>query len=238
MDGETVRRVLRRPGAQGSKVSEFEGRRRGHQWPHSGQVVVSKGWWAAQVIHYNTIPSMPSDLDLVAQAMASSGPRSSSDPPANARQQPTATSNGLHQPAPNASTPGSALPPDITAALSSLSPMDLASLQPLLAALEASGADDDANMDIADLLRQMDQANGVADALESRLDGLLGALGRAQAELEAETAGGDGEAMADKEKRAFGGESHGQGQGQEQEKEQDRDHDMDDRTGGEQREGA
>jgi hypothetical protein len=122
---------------------------------------------------------LSSDLDLVAEAMQSSTP-----------------TNGH----PTNTVP-STLPPDIADALSTLSPSDLAVLQPLLAALTSNPSVDSEDGDLQDLLRQMDSATDIADSLEARLDNLLGTLGEAERELDENE---DGEILGEEEKKAFG----------------------------------
>jgi hypothetical protein len=102
-----------------------------------------------------------SDLDLVAQAMA---PTNAPDkPPSNTSQsapQPKEASNDKD--------------------LSSLTPEDLAMLQPILDALNLSDADDLDDAALHDLIKQMDVAGEVADDLEGKLDRLIGELGKVE----------------------------------------------------------
>jgi hypothetical protein len=98
-----------------------------------------------------------SDLDLVAQAMA----------PTNA---PDKTTPQTSQPA--------SQPTDKD--LSSLTPQDLAMLQPILDALNLSDTDDLDDAALHDLIKQMDVAGEVADDLEGKLDRLIGELGKVE----------------------------------------------------------
>jgi hypothetical protein len=77
--------------------------------------------------------------------------------------------------------------------LASLSPADLATLQPLITALtlgdDIEGEDDLDELDendprIQELLRQMDVAGDVADDLEGKLDKLIAELGQEEVQME------------------------------------------------------
>lgn len=106
---------------------------------------------------------MPSDLDLVAQAMASSDGSTTS-----------------RSAAPQAQNETQGLPPDIAAQLASLSPQERRAMQPLIDALTSSassGQDELSEREIGDLMRQMDAAEGVAADLEKKLDALLSEVG-------------------------------------------------------------
>lgn len=106
---------------------------------------------------------MPSDLDLVAQAMASSD-----------------GSTNNRSAAPQAQNETQGLPPDIAAQLASLSPQERRAMQPLIDALTSSassGPDELSEREIGDLMRQMDAAEGVAADLEKKLDALLSEVG-------------------------------------------------------------
>ncbi|WVQ71503.1 hypothetical protein IAR50_001041 [Cryptococcus sp. DSM 104548] len=119
--------------------------------------------------------SQLSDLDLVAQAMASS-----EQPPA---------ANGTTGAQANIDL--SSLP---NVDPSTLLPADLASLHPLLASLSLSAEDLD-NLDegeIGAILGQLEAADGVADDLEGKLDRLLEMLGGVEEEIVERQ--GDGEA--------------------------------------------
>ena len=108
-----------------------------------------------------------SDLDLVAQAMA----------PTNAPDKPTAQTS---QPASQTKE----APTDKD--LSSLTPQDLAMLQPILDALNLSDSDDLDDAALHDLIKQMDVAGDVADDLEGKLDRLIGELGKVEEGILAE----------------------------------------------------
>jgi hypothetical protein len=70
--------------------------------------------------------------------------------------------------------------------LSSLTPEDLAMLQPILDALNLSDTDDLDDAALHDLIRQMDVAGDVADDLEGKLDRLIGELGKVEEGILAE----------------------------------------------------
>jgi hypothetical protein len=69
----------------------------------------------------------------------------------------------------------------------SLSPADLAALQPILDALSlgTEGESEEDDLRIAELLAQMDAAGSVADDLEGKLDALLANLGETEKDLQA-----------------------------------------------------
>jgi hypothetical protein len=71
--------------------------------------------------------------------------------------------------------------------LSSLTPEDLAMLQPILDALNLGDADDLDDAALHDLIRQMDVAGDVADDLEGKLDKLIGELGKVEEGILADT---------------------------------------------------
>jgi len=123
-----------------------------------------------------------SDLDLVAQAMA----------PTNAPDKPTAQTSQSASQTKEAPTDKD---------LSSLTPQDLAMLQPILDALNLSDSDDLDDAALHDLIKQMDVAGDVADDLEGKLDRLIGELGKVEEGIlaEADTDGKGSEApSADK----------------------------------------
>jgi len=100
-----------------------------------------------------------SDLDLVAQAMA----------PTNVPDKSTTTASAT-----------TAQPKESEADLSSLTPEDLAMLQPILDALNLGDTEDLDDAALHDLIRQMDVAGDVADDLEVKLDRLIGELGKVE----------------------------------------------------------
>jgi hypothetical protein len=128
-----------------------------------------------------------SDLDLVAQAMA---PTNAPDKPTPQSSQPTSqpkeTSNDKD--------------------LSSLTPEDLAMLQPILDALNLSDTDDLDDAALHDLIKQMDVAGEVADDLEGKLDRLIGELGKVEegilAEADTDGKGEKAEPSTDKSERS------------------------------------
>ncbi|KAL7422190.1 hypothetical protein Q5752_002836 [Cryptotrichosporon argae] len=132
-----------------------------------------------------------SDLELVAQAMGQSVNESSQARPATT--QPVSQPPQSQPAEPSLTSPAAAATDnrllDLSSLdLSSLSLADRAAIQPILDALVASaGADGDIDIDVDGILAQMDAADGVADALEERLDKLLESLGRDQAGLEDES---------------------------------------------------
>lgn len=125
----------------------------------------------------NTITNMSdlSDLDLVAQAMASSDKPQKSNPIPKTQNPPSKTKPT--EPTPD--QPDLDLGPD-NLDLSSLTPEDLALLQPLLSALSMSDADVLDENTLADVWKQMNAADEVADDLEGKLDRLIGELGRVE----------------------------------------------------------
>jgi hypothetical protein len=138
-----------------------------------------------QLLKYtSTTMSDLSDLDLVAKAMA---PTNAPDKPTPQSSQPTSqpkeTSNDKD--------------------LSSLTPEDLAMLQPILDALNLSDTDDLDDAALHDLIKQMDVAGDVADDLEGKLDRLIGELGKVEEGIlaEAETDGKGSEAELPKDKK-------------------------------------
>ena len=108
-----------------------------------------------------------SDLDLVAQAMA----------PTNAPDKPPSNTS---RPAPQSKETST------DKDLSSLTPQDLAMLQPILDALNLSDTDDLDDAALHNLIRQMDVAGDVADDLEGKLDRLIGELGKVEEGILAE----------------------------------------------------
>jgi hypothetical protein len=119
---------------------------------------------------YNTSTTMGdlSDLDLVAQAMA----------PTNAPDKSTSAPK---------SQPSQSTEQSTDKDLSSLTPEDLAMLQPILDALNLGDADDLDDAALHDLIRQMDVAGDVADDLEGKLDKLIGELGKVEEGILADT---------------------------------------------------
>lgn len=152
-----------------------------------------------------------SDLDLVQQAMAPTEPanaRGNSSVASNGAptSHSTNTSNGAHSISPTetantnptpANTANAPTPADTNFLagidLSELTPADRAALAPIINALRAAGSGDDGDVDVDGILKQLEAADDVADALEGRLDSLLANLG----ELEAD-AQGEGEGAGDK----------------------------------------
>lgn len=117
----------------------------------------------------NTMGDM-SDLDLVAQAMAPTNvpdksPPSTTNPTSQSKSQPKETDKDL----------------------SSLTPEDLAMLQPILDALNLGDTEDLDDAALHDLIRQMDVAGDVADDLEGKLDRLIGELGKVEEGILADT---------------------------------------------------
>jgi hypothetical protein len=112
-----------------------------------------------------------SDLDLVAKAMEPTNQPDKTEPSKPLSETPTTTTK-------NGSTANdhSSLPTD-NIDVSSLTPEDLAMLQPLLDALNIKDSDDLDDAALQDLLAQMDSAGDVADDLEGKLDKLIGELG-------------------------------------------------------------
>ena len=121
-----------------------------------------------------------SDLDLVAQAMAPTDKPSVSKPTNNDQddQAPKSKSEPKGQ---SSSMPDSNIDID-NLDLSSLTPEDLALLQPLLSALSMSDSDTDLLDEnaLADVFKQMNAAGEVADDLEGKLDRLIGELGKVE----------------------------------------------------------
>lgn len=135
-----------------------------------------------------------SDLDLVAQAMAPTNAPDSAraaDSPANAN----ANAEGENP---------SSLPPSAdNIDLSSLTPEDLAMLQPILSALNIDDPDSLDEGALEDILKQMDAAGEVADDLEGKLDRLIGELGKVEEGIL------EGMGEEDKAKVKAGGEGSG-----------------------------
>jgi hypothetical protein len=111
-----------------------------------------------------------SDLDLVAKAMEPTNQPDKTELSKTLSETPTTTKNG------STANDHSSLPTD-NIDLSSLTPEDLAMLQPLLDALNIKDSDDLDDAALQDLLAQMDSAGDVADDLEGKLDKLIGELG-------------------------------------------------------------
>lgn len=150
-----------------------------------------------------------SDLDLVAAAMAPTNQPQlrPTSPPTQTTSRPNgmprhaATSDQTRTPpAPNPtfSSQPSDLPSELQDLdLSSLSPAELALLQPLIDALRISENGDDVDeLGMEEILRQMEVADGVADELEGRLDGLLERLGGLGQEIEGGLGEGGEKAVA------------------------------------------
>lgn len=125
-----------------------------------------------------------SDLDLVAQAMA----------PTNAPDKPITTTPSTAPPKSQAKEQPTG--PD----LSSLTPEDLAALQPILDALNLD-TDDMDDAALHDLIRQMDVAGDVADDLEGKLDRLIGELGKVEEGILADKDGKDEKVDGSEEKK-------------------------------------
>lgn len=119
-----------------------------------------------------------SDLDLVAQAMA---PSNQPDKPHHDASAPTKASSSDAKPDPEVAGAGAGADADAgDFDLSSLTPEDLALLQPLLAALNVKDPEDMDESSLLDILAQMDAAGDVADDLEGKLDRLIGELGKVE----------------------------------------------------------
>lgn len=119
-----------------------------------------------------------SDLDLVAQAMAPTD--KPSNPTSNSQDEASKLSS---QASANASSIPDTSNIDMdNLDLSSLTPEDLALLQPLLSALSMSNSDSDLLDEdaLADVFKQMSAAGEVADDLEGKLDRLIGELGKVE----------------------------------------------------------
>lgn len=119
-----------------------------------------------------------SDLDLVAQAMAPT------DKPSKPKTDPTSPRTTKTQ-SESSIDPSSQIPDlgDDNLDLSSLTPEDLAMLQPLLSALSMSDSDVLDENSLADVWKQMSAAGEVADDLEGKLDRLIGELGKAEEDI-------------------------------------------------------
>lgn len=108
-----------------------------------------------------------SDLDLVAKAME----------PTNVPDKPTSSQTRENGDG-NSTLPVNDNDNEID--LSSLTPEDLALLQPLLNALNIEDPDSLDEGSLQDILKQMDAAGEVADDLEGKLDRLIGELGKVE----------------------------------------------------------
>ncbi|WVQ78202.1 hypothetical protein IAT38_000285 [Cryptococcus sp. DSM 104549] len=135
-----------------------------------------------------------SDLELVAQAM-STAPQTTPQPQTTTGPTPAQPpANGSSNEPASAPTTGQAsangAPIDLSALPagadpSSLTPADLSALHPLLSSLSLSPEELEALDDsqIADILAQLEAADGVADDLEGKLDRLLATLGGYEEEI-------------------------------------------------------
>jgi hypothetical protein len=151
-----------------------------------------------------------SDLDLVAQAMATTTRTPSHDGEHTSRTTHASAStvpSDLNLPSDNGNTSG--LPEDIERSLASLSEGDKAALGPLLQML-LHGEESNGSEGLEDLLKQFDAADDVADRLEGKLDSLLEGLKGVEGSLEDVAQSGSGSAsskpdtMAVEAKEAFG----------------------------------
>ena len=140
-------------------------------------------------------PSQPSQPSKPSQPSRQSQPPPQRNPNTSANPVDSNGSIDLASPADRTELPDlSALGID----LSSLTPAELAAVQPIIDALVGSdGQDEDEaesedDLKVAELLRQMDAAGMVADDLEGKLDLLLRDLGETEREFEADLPGRGG----------------------------------------------
>ena len=142
-------------------------------------------------------PSQPSQLSRQSQPPPQRNPNNSAEP---------VDSNGPTQSTESTNLADRTELPDLSALgidLSSLTPAELAAVQPIIDALVGSdGQDEDEaesedDLKVAELLRQMDAAGMVADDLEGKLDLLLRDLGETEREFEADLPGRGGAERAE-----------------------------------------